>query len=394
MSTAAIAVVTIVVYCLLCYSSAERNGTFNDAIQYYGRYLYNTSSNQLEANWPNSGFKFIVLQESHHDDIQLDILFSTYVDSHYYINTYINCEFYSKHLISSNQSKVSLQVQSNTSKTIHHFDFRKVTEAFYSNAKGIMSLLDINVINGLIVSEDIAVELLGQRSYYNNNKKCRVHNEHKMLVIGDSLTAAYGVDGNDPCVFDASLEDVTHGYAYIVANELHADLHTIAWSGKGVVRNYGDINQLSVDPMPVYYNHTIATVTITSNVSDFHGNNYWNPSFFPADIIIVMLGSNDYSTTPHPNDEDFIVGLVTLIHQIKIDYPHAINHIALMCAAHNNGNQCMNIEDVTRKTQTRYISINPDVYDGGYGCDLHPNAMTQQYMADIVAPLIEAMLLQ
>jgi len=394
--TSAVVLFAIVVYCLICYSSAKGDGSFNDALQYYGRYLYNASSNRLEANWPSSGFKFIVLQESHdHDNIQVDILFATYADSHYYINAYLNCEFYSKYLISSNQSMVSLQLLSNTSKAIHHFDFRKVTEAAYSNAKGMLSLEYINVANGRIISEDMAVGLLGQPPhYYYNNKKCRVHNKHKMLVVGDSLTAAYGVDGNNPCVFDASLEDVTHGYAYIIANELQADLHTIAWSGKGVVRNYGDINQLSVDPMPVYYNRTIATVAVTTtNGSDFPSN-YWNPSLFPADIIIVMLGSNDYSTTPHPNDEDFIEGLVMLIDRIKIDYPDAINHIALMCAAHNNGNQCMNIEEATRKTRTKFISIDPDVYDGGYGCDLHPNALTQQYMADYVAPLIEAMLLQ
>lgn len=396
MSAAAANFIVVIVVCFLVYySSAEGDGSFNDALQYYGRFMYNASSNRLEANWPNSGFKFLVLQESHHDYIQIDIIFSTYADSHYYVNAYLNCEFYSKHLISSNQSMVSLQVLSkvNTSKTIHHFDFQKVTEASYSNAKGMMSLVDINVANGRVISEDMAVGLLGQQSYYNNNKKCRVHNKHKMLIIGDSLTAAYGVDGNDPCMFDASLEDVTHGYAYIVAKELQADLHTIAWSGKGVVRNYGDINQLSIEPMPVYYNRTIATIAVTSNSTDFP-DNYWNPSLFPADIIIVMLGSNDYSTTPHPNDEDFIEGLVTLIDQIKIDYPDAINHIVLMCAPHNNGNQCMNIEETTRKTLTRFISIDPDVYDGGYGCDLHPNVLTQQYMADIVAPLIKAMLLQ
>ena len=72
----------------------------------------------------------------------------------------------------------------------------------------------------------------------------------------------------------------------------------IQWSGKGVVRNYGDVNRSSTDPMPTYYNRTLGTQPLP----------YWDPKQFQHDLVIVALGANDYSTEPHPLDEDFLAG--------------------------------------------------------------------------------------
>jgi hypothetical protein len=67
--------------------------------------------------------------------------------------------------------------------------------------------------------------------------------KNQLIVFGDSYTAAYGVDQLSPCSYSAATQDVTHGYAVLMADELEADIHVIAWSGKGAVRNYGDANQ-------------------------------------------------------------------------------------------------------------------------------------------------------
>ncbi len=38
---------------------------------------------------------------------------------------------------------------------------------------------------------------------------------------------------------------------------IRLNLSPAGWSGKGVVRNYGDVNQMSVDPLPSLYNRTL-----------------------------------------------------------------------------------------------------------------------------------------
>lgn len=355
--------IKINIIALLCILLHIFSLKFNDnnAINYYGRFYYDSTTSLYSSNWPYSGYKFYVEKQSN-NKINVELKFLTNdIECHYYLDVTINCHFYSKYEVSSNISSININLDSNTSDLIHLFDIHKVTESSYSNAKGLMILEDIIITNGDIISEDVAINynLLTKEPHILSS--CYIVNKYKMLIIGDSLTAAYGVDGTDPCSFDASVEDITHSYAIIVANQIHADLHTIAWSGKGVVRNYGDSNQLSIDPMPLYYNRTISTISVNSN--DSNEINYWKPSNYLANIVLVMLGSNDYSTTPYPNDNDFINGLVNLLLQIKLDYPNAMKHIAAMCAPSANDHQCINIQQATLLTNTTYIYINPDIYE-------------------------------
>eukprot|EP01034_Spumella_vulgaris_P001768 gene1768-2321_t len=53
-----------------------------------------------------------------------------------------------------------------------------------------------------------------------------------MLVFGDSVSVAYGVDGVYPCPFTAETQNVAEGYVSLVAEAINADLHVIGWSGK------------------------------------------------------------------------------------------------------------------------------------------------------------------
>ena len=162
---------------------------------------------------------------------------------------------------------------------IYEISLIKLTEA----SLGAMSFGDFAITNGKMISFD-------------DVKSCHSR-EYRLLFIGDSITAGYGVEGVYPCTFSASTENILYSYATLVAAAVDAELHTIAWSGKGVVRNYGDLNPTSPDPMPIYYNRTLGISNEQSMV--------WNPAQYIPDIVIVTLGSNDYSTTPHPSDEDF-----------------------------------------------------------------------------------------
>jgi lysophospholipase L1-like esterase len=254
---------------------------------------------------------------------------------------------------------------------IYEFSFRKLTEASW---QGFMELGELNFSGGKILASE-------------KEKKNVCGRKYKMLSIGDSITCAYGVDGDSQyCPFTTSTEDVRHGYAFLVAKEIQADIQTVAWSGKGVVRNYGDANQMSPDPFPIYYNRTIA-VTEAPTKND----NYWYPAKYSPDFITVMLGTNDYSTEPAPSDEQYTTGLTNFINQIQLDYPKA--KVAAMCSPMSkNTRQCPNIESVTKATNIFYIDIPESVFTGGYGCDWHPNQQTQRNMADYIIPFAKDIL--
>ena len=106
----------------------------------------------------------------------------------------------------------------------------------------------------------------GELVQFDQTTSCHAR-KNKLLVIGDSISCGYGVEGAYPCTWSASTENVLDSYATLVADAVDAEVIVTAWSGKGVVRNVGDITPTSVDPMPVYYNRTLGNVATS----------YWDP---------------------------------------------------------------------------------------------------------------------
>ena len=60
----------------------------------------------------------------------------------------------------------------------------------------------------------------------------------KIEIIGDSITAGYGVDDVKENGFSTATEDVTKTYAYKTAAALQADYSVVAYSGHGIVSGY------------------------------------------------------------------------------------------------------------------------------------------------------------
>mmetsp|Transcript_20418 Transcript_20418/g.34190 ORF Transcript_20418/g.34190 Transcript_20418/m.34190 type:complete len:565 (+) Transcript_20418:109-1803(+) len=500
------------------------NITKSPIIEYIGRFsAEQPRPQQRRGNWPHSGCRFQIRSE-HDNLVKIKVLFGNCIDDcKFFVNAEIDCKFFGKYEISANSSSsIELSVDATRGED-YLISLRKATEAHYSDAQGELQVDDIYLKGAefVPVGDSHGPTSVDNSTSGTSRKIFDCIYSYKMLVIGDSISAGYGVDGMPPCSFAAELEDVTHGFAYLVAQNVHADLHVIAWSGKGVVRNYGDSNTTSTDPMPAYYNRTIATLPVekdylyldhvekgknvdgerhqqpqpvmkneirvptkqpTKRMPHPHNNsyhaakvngdrdghkdgcsdnererisivnsrmheNYWDPHRFPANVVLVMLGTNDYSTEPFPSDKDFIDGLVDFLQRILQDYPQA--QVAAMCAPMANGNQCKNIEIAARTVSiyankkqnhhantkinpavmsennnnnndiddhdntavaaaagsagssssssssmqsVQYIFIDPSSLDGGFGCDGHPNRASQQNIADIVTPVVQSML--
>src|SRR5690606_5907364 len=78
----------------------------------------------------------------------------------------------------------------------------------------------------------------------------------RIEVVGESLSCGFGNEGVAPCPFSAETENHYLTYGAVAARSFGAELSTIAWSGKGVVYNYGDDKN---NPLPAIYDRTLPT---------------------------------------------------------------------------------------------------------------------------------------
>ena len=137
--------------------------------------------------------------------------------------------------------------------------------------------------------------------------------KRRIEFIGNSITCGYGTEGNNRDErFRPDTENSDKSYAAILARAFAAEAHYIAHSGIGVVRNYGD-EQPVTDPdqtMPGRFNRTL----------DNDAGVTWDFSSWTPDCVIINLGTNDFSTTPHPDKHTFQNGYKELIMQVRKAY--------------------------------------------------------------------------
>lgn len=203
----------------------------------------------------------------------------------------------------------------------------------------------------------------------------------RIELIGDSITCGYGVEGADQnCGFTAGTENHYLTYGAIAARALGADLVTIAWSGKGVVCNYGDAADSCKDPLPTYYDRALPD----------RSNSVWDFSKFQPDAVVVNLGTNDFSTQQDPSQSEFESAYKSFLQHIREKYPTAY----ILCT---NGPMLSGtdlttvrsyIENVVKAlknagdTKVGTFEITPQQQADGYGCDWHPSCATHQKVAD------------
>ena len=210
--------------------------------------------------------------------------------------------------------------------------------------------------------------------------------DRRIEFIGNSITCGYGVEGDSTgCHFSVETENATMSYAAMTARELHADYSLIAYSGRGVVRNYGDSNKVSVDPMPSLYGRICFSDSIKK----------WNYSSWIPQAVVINLGTNDFSTQPFPDKEVFQEAYLRLIRRVRTLYPGS----TLFCVCGPMiGEPCWSyIREVVEQEQKG--KRDKDVFFAGidrnvltetdWGCDNHPNVFGMQKMTGVLVAAIK-----
>lgn len=210
----------------------------------------------------------------------------------------------------------------------------------------------------------------------------------RLEFIGDSITCGYGNEGaSASCGFTPQTENHYLSYAAITARNLQAELSTVAWSGKGVVCNYGDDASSCMDPLPTYYDR------ILPNRAD----SVWDFSRFQPDAVVVNLGTNDLSTSSDPDQATFESAYKALLGRVRKAYPGA--HILCTNGPMLGGTDLTNVRTyvgnvVTALADPKISTFTIETQDGsdGFGCDSHPSLERHKKMATVVTAAIKTAL--
>ncbi len=209
--------------------------------------------------------------------------------------------------------------------------------------------------------------------------------ERRIEIIGDSISAGYGNEGsNFLCADLRPFQNANQAYGAMLARRFAADCHVEAISGKGLVRNWGDFKKVSPDPMPIYLSNTLG----------LYPGVPWNFNSWIPDVVILFLGTNDFSTNPKPDPDFFVLAYEKLIQKIRGHYPKAW----ILCLGRKDmPDMASAVWDAVHREKKignirlRYISIQP-FNAADMGCDGHPKVADHKRLADHLTPFIARLL--
>ena len=103
----------------------------------------------------------------------------------------------------------------------------------------------------------------------------------KIEFVGDSITTGYGVRAKRSDEgYSVATQDVTLSYAYLTARALNAEMQIVAASGWGLYKS-----KYAEHAIPDFYDN----VDLTRNRAK------WDFSLFRPGVIVLALGTNDFS---------------------------------------------------------------------------------------------------
>jgi lysophospholipase L1-like esterase len=268
---------------------------------------------------------------------------------------------------------------------IIHPDLDSIVAFEQLSGKGVHELLITKRTEadmGMASFYGIGISSLGKIS------KSKVSNKRKIEFIGNSITCGYGAEGLSVKErFKPETENSYFSYASIAARAFSADYSLIAHSGLGVIRNYNDKSKIStsIAAMPSRLSRTFDSDSVKK----------WNFNQFVPDAVVINLGTNDYSTLPHPDKAVFKRHYEQLIENILKVY----GIIPVFCVVGPMTNEpCYSIvkevvEDynlIHLGTKVYFVGIPDGLLNNttDLGSDGHPSYRGQRKSAAYLVPLM------
>lgn len=345
--------------CFLFVSSGFCRAPFKEIkpditlMDYVGRFDF-THPGEVRFDWTGTYFRcrFTGSQLGLRLDGPADIYYDVFIDK------------LPVKVISSGRGNI-IWIATNLKKTATH------SLTVYKRTEG---MIGISVFKGLAIDQDAKII------------RWKTAPSRRIEFIGNSITCGYGAEGaSSKERFKPATENSYLSYASVLSRAFNADYHIEAHSGIGVVRQYGDSLKVSVSlQMPQKFSFTFDSDTVR-----------WNFSAWKPDMLVINLGTNDFSTHPYPDKAVFQRAYENLIRSVRDVY----GNIPVFCLAGPLINEpCYSyikesVESLktTNNDQNVYFIGIPGALlntNDDLGSDAHPSAKGQRKIASFILPVI------
>ena len=203
----------------------------------------------------------------------------------------------------------------------------------------------------------------------------------KMLVLGDSVTCAAGVDRSVDRK-DSAWTDPRHSYGMLAAEALGAQVHLVCYGGRGLVRSWN--NRTDEFNLPDFYQLAIA---------DGSDPVRWDHARYQPDLIVCAIGTNDFNAGA-PERKAYVGAYARLVRTLLHNHPQA--RIVLTEGAILNGDakrtmQAYIAETVEQVGDERVRAIVSTHHAGDAG-DAHPTGAQHAEMARELASQVRPLM--
>ena len=211
------------------------------------------------------------------------------------------------------------------------------------------------------------------------------HPLHRLEVLGASADTGYGVEATNCGGYNDFQQNQDKAWPQLTANMLGAELHNLAYSGKGVATNYDPVNDPTLTS-PVLYDR-----------ADTNNPAPWDFSQWTAEVVVIDLGGNDYTGSGGVLDPTtFVPAYVAFIQKILAHYPKARVYVTLNPTDMPPERDTLRtqFQTVVQTCQSAGLTgvafFEFAQYTGStYGCDNHPDVALHQQMATALAAQIK-----
>jgi len=208
-----------------------------------------------------------------------------------------------------------------------------------------------------------------------------------MEFIGDSYTVGYGnTAGKHQCTGDElwASTDTTQAFGPLTAKHYNADYQVNAFSGRGIVRNY---DGFAGDTLPQLYAYTL-----------FDGQTkYAQPDWLQPQIIVIALGTNDFSTPVHAGEKwktqeeliaDYEATYVAFVKSLRAKTPNAA--ILLISYDPATTPQITAVRDRLKTDGDSRVDFLEITGFTKNACDYHPDTDDDRKISDTLITWIDA----